>query len=212
MDKNELGLGVTAILFGFLAGHIAGRMLRMGDDREERHVRENQLKFLLNEEHKRLEILLRRSEVLDQRAGTLLSALVIVGGVLGAFWSFVLSDRAAPTVERLADNPWILTPLIAAIALYWASAVTMACSLLISVYVFKTRETLDTAVKSEVLFEEAWSQVQKAANRLGGISNWKWVVLIVSLALFAMAIAAIGAFAVQVFVNISGASSITADG
>ncbi len=156
----------------------------------------------MERERERFSTLVRRSEVLDSRAGTLLSALVIVGGVIGAFWTFLLDKDSASAVDKLASDDLVVASLIGAIVLYGCAAVLMGASLLISIHIWDSSKDAPRGSKLEFI-EEALSGYYEAAENMIGTNDWKWKLLAGSLAASSLALAAIGFFASRVFLLVA---------
>lgn len=189
------GLCVAIALGLVLRGLFGGRIGRSTD-------RLRSLQWATEREKDRYGILLRRSEILDSRAGTLLSALVVVGGVLGAFWAFSLDKDSASTVERLADDPGILSSLLAALILYAVAAVALAASLLISIRISSGIDPSSPLPNKERLAKEAWEDFHRLSTKMVCYNNWKWRLLIAFVTLFSLSLAAVGVCVVRVFLEI----------
>lgn len=143
-------------------------------------------KLALERERERYTTLLNRSEVNDSRAGTLLSALVIVGGIVGALLSFALDKDSAPTVGKLVGDRAVVILFFTTVAMYGISATVLGASLLISV---QTWEGSKGAPSNDymALLEEARKDYHKLANSVHGISMCKWILLMIGLACFSLA-------------------------
>ena len=155
----------------------------------------------LEHEKARYSTLVNRSGVLDSRAGTLLSTLVIVGGVIGAFWAFALEKESAATVEQLASDLFVQIFLLALVVFYALTVLLLGGSLLVSVYL----PTSDNAAPTEkrAILESARSAYYDAVKKTISQNDLKRNLLGFALATFAVALVLSGAFAGRVLFLIS---------